>query len=189
MAHHEETYAKTVFGFWLYLLTDFMMFGTVFAAYAVLMHATFGGPGAEIFDVPHAFERTMVIILAAATAGIAGVAIHRNQKGMAVAFYLITFIIGLLFAWMQYEEFAFLLSNGHSWANSAYLSAYFTLVGTHFLHIIVGLLWILILIVPLIREGITPVVTTRMTCLRMFWQFMSVVWLFIFATVYLLGVV
>lgn len=186
-AHH-DTYSKTIFGFWIYLLTDFMTFGTLFAAYEVFRHSTFGGPGAkELFDLQHAFIQSVILLIAAGTAGIGGAYAHRRHKWATIIFFLLTFILGAVFFVMQYEEFHFLLANGHHWGNSAYLTAYFTLVGTHFLHVAIALLWVIVLLPPLFRFGVTPQSVKRLTCLRMFWQFVNFVWIFIFANVYLMG--
>jgi len=186
---HHDPYSKTIFGFWLYLLTDFVLFGTLFAVYAVLMNSTFGGPGAQaLFSRPYAFLESFFILLASFTIGIAGAYCHRENRRMTLLYLAITFIIGAIFFWMQLAEFGRLLSQGHSWKNSAFLSAYYSLVGTHALHIFFGLLWIPVLAWPVWKYGFNFVNLRRITCLKMFWQFLNIVWIFIFTIVYLMGV-
>ena len=187
---HHDVYSKTVFGFWLYLLSDFMLFATLFAAYAVLGGNTFGGPGPrDLFDIDFSVIQTLFLLTSAFTAGLAGVSAHRKNKAWAIALFFITFFLGLVFFGMQINEFSRLTASGHSWRNNAFLSAYFTLVGTHALHMVIGLIWVVVLVVPVFSQGLTPVHIKRLTCLRMFWQFLNIVWIFIFSIVYVLGVI
>lgn len=186
---HHDVYSKTIFGFWVYLLTDFMLFATIFATYAVLYKSTYGGPSAkELFYIPFTLVQTLLLLFTSLTSGLGGIFAHRRGKNKTIVFFLITFLLGLAFMWMEYTEFSRLINSGNSWQRSAFLSAFFTLVGTHGLHMIFGLLWIIVLIVPVFKEGITAVSVKRLTCLRMFWQFLNIVWVFIFTIVYLLGV-
>ncbi|MBS0652481.1 MAG: cytochrome o ubiquinol oxidase subunit III [Verrucomicrobia bacterium] len=185
---HHGVYSKTVLGFWIYLLTDFVLFGTLFASYAVLRHGTFGGPAAhELFDLRDALDRTLVLILCSLTAGLAGASAHRRHKLRTLCFFGATFLLGLLFMVMQFEEFQKLFASGNGWQRSGFLSAYFTLLGTFMIHVVFGLLWILVLLIPVCFNGINGVEIRRLTCLRMFWQFLSIIWIFIFTFVYLLG--
>lgn len=185
---HNDVYSKTIFGFWVYLVTDFMLFATLFSAYAVLRNSTFGGPsGVELFDLPFTFVQTLVLLLSSLTVGIAAISVHKKSKGGTLFWFLVTFALGLAFTWMEFLEFHHLISSGNSWDQSAFLSAFFTVVGTHVLHVLVALFWIIVLLVPFFREGLTDTVVKRFTCLKMFWQFLNIVWIFIFAIVYLLG--
>ncbi len=186
---HHDPYSRTIFGFWLYLLTDFILFGTLFAVYAVLMNSTFGGPSAQdLFSRKYAFFESFLMLLASFTIGIAGAYCHRENKKMTTLFLLITFLVGAAFFWMELAEFHQLLSQGHSWKNSAFLSAYFSLVGTHAVHILFGLLWIPVLLLPIWKRGFNLVNLRRIICLKMFWQFLNIIWIFIFTIVYLIGV-
>jgi len=188
--HDQEVYSKTLLGFWIYLLTDFVVFATLFATYMVLHNNTFGGPSAkELFDLPFTLAQTLILLTSSFTIGVASTFVHKNHKGGTFFFFGITFLLGLFFTWMQWAEFSQLVTAGDSWQKSAFLSAFFTLVGTHWIHMILGLLWILVFILPVFRYGLTPVHVRRLTCLKMFWQFLNVVWVFIFTVVYLLGVV
>lgn len=185
---HHDAYSKTVFGFWVYLLTDFVLFGTLFASYAVLRNSTFGGPsGSELFDLHSVLHRTLVLMLSSLTVGLAGASVHRRKKTTAICLFGATFLLGILFMGMQFQEFQNLISSNHGWARSGFLSAYFTLLGTFGIHVVFGLLWILVLTIPIFSNEINGVAIRRLTCMRMFWQFLNIVWIFIFTFVYLLG--
>ena len=187
---HRDLYSRTTFGFWIYLLTDFVLFGTLFATYAVLRHSTFGGPSVrDLFDVPYTLAPAMILLMSSLTVGLGSAMAHRKDKRWTMILFWLTFLFGALFLCMQFSDMARLVYNGAGWERSAFLSAYFTLVGTHAVHVVFGLLWILVLLYPVWREGITPVSLRRLTCLKMFWQFLNIIWIFIFSFVYLLGVV
>ena len=188
-SHEEEVYSRTIFGFWLYLLTDFVLFATLFAAYAVLHNNTFGGPDAKsLFSLPFTLTQSLILLVSSLTMGIAGTFVHKNRTKAALWFMAITFVLGFVFAWMGCADFSRLVDMGASWKRSAFLSMYFTVVGTHMIHIFFGLLWIILLAIPLFKDGIKPISLKRITCLRMFWQFVNVIWIFIFSIIYLMGV-
>lgn len=185
---HQDAFSKTVFGFWVYLMTDFMVFACLFATYWVLKDSTFGGPTAkELFDLPHAFAASIILLLATFTAGVGSLMAHRKKKHPTIVFFLVTLALGFLFLYFQIEEFRMLITSGNSWTQSAFLSAYFTLVGTHALHVIFALLWVPVLLIPVWVEGVSFLSKKRLTCLKLFWQFLNLVWVFIFAIVYLWG--
>lgn len=185
---HHDQYDRTVFGFWVYLLTDFVVFGTLFAVYAVLKKSLFGGtPAYILFDLPYNLVETLILLFSAYTVGLGGVFAIRGDVKKTIFFFIITFILGVIFLGLQFGEFSRLVASGNSWQNSAFLSAYFTLVGTHALHVCIGLLWFILLLIPVFKEGLTPVHLRRLTCMRMFWQFLNIVWVFIFTFVYLMG--
>lgn len=187
---HHDIYSKTTFGFWVYLMSDFVLFGALFATYAVLSGSTFGGPTAkELFYPGFTLTQSLIFLVSALTVGIGGAAAHRKDKKMTLLMFGITFLLGIAFMTMELNEFSRLISAGHGWNKAAFLSAYFTVVGTHGLHVVFGLLWIPILLFPVWREGITPESIRRLTCLRMFWQFLNIIWVLIFSLVYLMGVV
>ncbi|MBP9841106.1 MAG: cytochrome c oxidase subunit 3 [Simkaniaceae bacterium] len=189
MTEHNEIYSKTILGFWIYLLTDFMMFGALFATYAVLMGGTYGGPTArDLFCLPFTLTQTLILLVGGLTAGLGEIVAKKGKKEATLILFGLTFLLGLAFMGMELTEFTALTRRGADWQASAFLSAYFTLVGTHGIHVIFGLLWILVFMIPVYRSGLTDVSLRRITCLRMFWQFLNVVWVFIFSLVYLLGV-
>ncbi len=186
---HHDVYSKTIFGFWIYLLTDFVLFGILFATYAVLQDSTFQGPSAkDLFNPSYNLVQTLILLTSSLTVAFGGAFAHRRKKGMTIVFFVLTFILGLIFADMQYHEFSHVIQLGYSWKTSAFLSAYFTLVFTHTIHILVGLLWIIVLIIPVCVYKVTNESVKRLTCMRMFWQFLNIVWIFIFTMIYLLGV-
>jgi cytochrome o ubiquinol oxidase subunit 3 len=185
---HHDSHSKTVFGFWLFLLTEFILFGTLFATYAVLRDNTFGGPSAkELFKLPFALEQALILLACSFTAGLGGVASHRGEKKKTIFFFLLTFILGAVFLGMDLNEFSHLVATGNGWQRNGFLSAFFTVVGTHALHIALALLWTLIHLWPVFRHGITAITLKRLTCLRMFWQFLNVIWVYIFTFIYLMG--
>ncbi|MGB7977957.1 MAG: cytochrome o ubiquinol oxidase subunit III [Chlamydiales bacterium] len=183
-----EIEEKTIFGFWVYIMTDCLLFGTLFAIYVVLQHNTNGGPsGKELFSLPHALAETIVLLTSSFTCAMANLAAQRNDKNKLLAAFAVTFLLGVSFLVLELTEFTQLVQQGNSWRRSGFLSGFFTLVGTHGLHITTGLIWTIILLVPVIREGITRVSLKRLKCLRLFWHFLDVVWVFIFTVVYLMG--
>jgi cytochrome o ubiquinol oxidase subunit 3 len=187
--HHAERTDKTVFGFWVYLMTDLILFATLFATYAVLRNGTYGGPsGKDIFDMPFVLIETLLLLTSSFTAGLMMIAIHKGRKNIALALLAITFLLGAAFLGMELYEFNHLVHEGYSWRESAFLSAFFTLIGTHGLHILAGLTWITVLFTQIVRRGLTVHTTRRLMLFSLFWHFLDIVWIFIFTIVYLMGV-
>ena len=181
---------KTLFGFWVYIMTDCVLFASLFATFAVLRFSTFGGPGAkEIFDLQFVFVETLLLLISSFTCGLAILAARSNDKQKTLTWLAVTFLLGLAFVGMELFEFNELISEGYSWQASAFLSAFFTLVGTHGLHIIVGLVWIVSLGWLIIKRGLGRHTTRKLMLFSLFWHFLDIVWIFIFTIVYLLGVV
>jgi cytochrome o ubiquinol oxidase subunit 3 len=190
-AHHDiqgETAARTTFGFWTYLMTDCVLFASLFVTYAVLHKNTFGGPGPEeLFSLPFVLVETLLLLTSSFTSGLAMLAL-RQQATRAVLILLgITFVLGAAFLGMELYEFNKLVNEGNSWERSGFLSAFFTLVGTHGAHITAGLVWIAVMALQLAKRGITPHTSRRLTLFSLFWHFLDIVWIFIFTLVYLLG--
>lgn len=186
---HPDTFDKTVFGFWLYLMTDCVLFATFFAAYAVLSQATAGGPsGKELFQLPDALLETLVLLTSSFTCGLAMIAAHRQKKIETLVMFGITFLLGITFLYLELKEFNEFILQGHTWQESAFLSSFFTLVSCHGLHITCGLLWILIMMSVVMIRGLSNSTMRRLTCLSMFWHFLDVIWVLIFTFVYLFGV-
>jgi cytochrome o ubiquinol oxidase subunit III len=179
---------KTIFGFWVYLMTDCILFATLFATYAVLRNNTFGGPsGRELFDMPYALAETLLLLTSSFTCGLMALALRAGKRGLIGLLLTVTFVLGLAFITMELTEFAHFVAAGNSWRRSGFLSAFFTLVGTHGLHITIGLLWIAITGTRLLRQGLTPALRRHLTLFSLFWHFLDVVWVFIFTIVYLMG--
>ncbi len=180
---------RTIFGFWVYLMTDCVLFATLFATYAVLRNNTYGGPsGHEIFDMPYVLVETLLLLTSSFTCGLAMLAMRQHRTRLMWALLGATFMLGLAFVTMELTEFAHLASDGNSWQRSGFLSAFFTLVGTHGAHITTGLLWLSVLGVQVWRKGLTDSLARRLTMFSMFWHFLDIVWVFIFTIVYLMGV-
>jgi cytochrome o ubiquinol oxidase subunit III len=200
MSHHEgvvqasrqkaeaETLQRKSLGFWVYLMTDCVLFATLFAVLAVLRSATAGGPsGADIFDLPFVLVETMVLLVSSFTVGLGLLAARYGQKKQAIAWLVGTFLLGATFLVMEISEFRHLIDDGDGWQRSAFLSSYFTLVATHGLHIAVGLLWMVVVIIRLVRFNFKHTDIGRLSLLSLFWHFLDIIWIFIFSIVYLMG--
>lgn len=186
---HQDTYSKTVLGFWLYLMTDCILFTSLFATYAILHNATFGGPSSsDLFDLSTAISETLILLLSTVVCGFAMIAAVRSDKKQVLIWLGITFLLGAAFLSMELNEFNEFIREGNSWTRSAFLTSFFTLVGTHGLHISVGLLWIAIMMAQVYFDGITIFTFRRLVLFSMFWHFLDLVWIFIFTFVYLMGV-
>jgi len=187
-AHHDDG-SKTVFGFWVYLMSDLLIFSVLFATFAVLSNATAGGPsGKELFDLNFVLVETLLLLVSSFTFGMANLNVHANNKSRAMGWLMVTFLFGAGFIAMEIYEFHHLISEGFGPQRSGFLSAFFALVGTHGLHVTAGLIWMAIMMYQINKHGITPTAKTRMSCLSLFWHFLDVVWICVFTVVYLLGV-
>lgn len=185
---NSELVKKTTFGFWVYLMTDCVLFASLFATYAVLHNNTFGGPsGRELFDLQFVLVETMLLLASSFTCGLALLAAYRNNKQGVIVWLSVTFLLGAAFLGMELTEFTHLVHEGNSWQRSGFLSAFFTLVGTHGLHIAAGLLWIGALMPRLVKRGLTEVSMRRLAVFSLFWHFLDLVWIFIFTVVYMMG--
>lgn len=185
---HQENFSKTVFGFWVYLMTDCILFSMLFATYIVLHLSTYGGPsGKELFDLSYMLWETMVLLVSSFTCGLAGIEVNKHKKGRVLLLYFVTFLLGATFVAMELYEFTHLIWEGNGPQRSAFLSSYFTLVGTHGLHVSIGLIWMVVMMLQIFFKDLTWIVHKRLTCLRLFWHFLDVVWIFIFTFVYLMG--
>lgn len=183
-----EADSKTLFGFWVYLMTDCVLFASLFATYAVLHVNTFGGPGSlQLFSLPYALAETLILLTSSFTCGLAILSAQRNMRRQVLIWFGITFILGLSFLGLELSEFTHLAQSGNSWQRSGFLSSYFTLVGTHGLHITIGLLWMGVMIVRVYMLGLNRISVRQLTLLSLFWHFLDVIWIFIFSIVYLLG--
>ncbi len=180
---------RHAFGFWVYLMTDLIIFGVLFAVYFVLKPNTFGGPSSnDLFSLPTALANTLVLLTSSFTCGLATLAARRGKVNQTIAWLAVTFVLGATFLTLEIAELSRFVAIGASWQRSAFLSAFFTLVGTHGLHISVGLLWIVVAIIQLKLKGLTPAVVSKLDRFTLFWHFLDIVWIFIFATVYLMGI-
>jgi cytochrome o ubiquinol oxidase subunit 3 len=190
VALHEAEDSKTLFGFWVYIMTDCVLFASLFATYAVLHANTFGGPsGHALFSLPYVLTETIILLTSSYTCGLAMLAVRANNKNQVLVWFAVTALLGICFLGMEISEFRHLVADGNSWRRSGFLSSYFTLVATHGLHIAVGLLWTIINLKKVMNQGLTRIAVRRMTLLSMFWHFLDVIWIFIFTVVYLTGAI
>jgi len=190
MENIEHTHGddKHVFGFWVYLMTDLIIFGVLFATYVVLRENTFGGPSArDIFSLNGALVDTLILLTSSFTCGLATLAAQKGKIKQVIGWLATTFILGGTFLTLELSEFSRLVADGNSWQRNAFLSSFFTLVSTHGLHIAVGLLWILVAIVQIKLRGLTPEINSKLSRFTLFWHFLDIVWIFIFTVVYLMG--
>jgi len=187
-AHHDDG-TKTTLGFWIYLMSDCLIFATLFATFGVLANATANGPsGRELFELPYVLGETLLLLASSVTFGMAMLNLHAGKRAQVIVWLAITFAFGAGFVGMEVNEFAKLVADGAGPHTSAYLSAYFTLVGTHGLHVTAGLLWIAIMMHQTFKFGLTDTIQRRLACLSLFWHFLDLVWICVFTFVYLRGV-
>ena len=186
--HHDDG-STTTLGFWIYLMSDCILFASLFAAFAVLRGQLAGGPGArEIFSLPYVAVETAFLLVSSFTYGMAMISMGRQRQGAVLGWLVLTMLLGLGFLGMEVHEFADLIREGAGPDRSAFLSAFFTLVGTHGLHVTSGIVWMVVLMIHVLRRGLTPANQTRLMCLSLFWHFLDVVWIGVFTVVYLMGV-
>ena len=186
--HHDAGETK-VFGFWIYLMSDCILFASLFATYAVLVNGTAGGPsGKDIFDLKFVLVETYLLLFGYVAYGMVRVAMNKGRGGGVNTWLFLTFLFGLGFVAMEIYEFHHLIAEGFGPDRSAFLSSFFALVGTHGLHVTSGLIWIIVLMIQVSKFGLTATNKTRLMCLSLFWHFLDVVWICVFTVVYLLGV-
>ena len=181
--------SKTSLGFWIYLMTDCVLFASLFATFAVLRSGVWDGPsGAEIFNIPYVWTQTMLLLASSLTCGLAIIAARDHNRRKTLKLLAVTGLLGLAFLGMEAYEFTKLVTEGYSWQRSGFLSAFFTLVGMHGLHITIGLIWLVDLTRRIWTKGSTATSLKRLTLFSYFWHFLDIIWIFIFTIVYLMGV-
>jgi len=176
------------YGFWIFILSDMIMFSALFAAYAVLSGNTAGGPtGAELFNIRNVFIETMCLLLSSYTCGIGVLSAERGQPTLFLVFAIFTFALGAAFLFIEVTEFAGMAAKGAGPWRSAFLSSFFTLVGTHGVHVASGLVALVYLAAQLLFQGLQPAVLRRLLCWSLFWHALDIVWVGVFTLVYLMG--
>lgn len=189
-ASHEHAAAAQAaeFGFWLYIMSDCVLFATLFAGYAVLSGSYAGGPtGRDLFHLPYVFVETMLLLTSSLSCGFATLALHRGERARVRRWLLVTGVLGLGFVVMEVAEFRQLILEGNGPDKSAFLSAFFALVGTHGTHVAIGLIWMAVMLVQVRIKGLTPAVAGRLERLSVFWHFLDIIWVGVFTVVYLMG--
>ena len=185
--HHPQN--ATLLGFWLYLMSDCLIFACLFAVYGVLGRNYAGGPtGAELFELPVVALNTAFLLLSSITYGFAMLEMQRGRQRPVLLWLAVTGLLGAAFIYLELNEFAHLIHEGAGPQRSAFLSSFFALVGTHGLHVTFGIVWLITLMLQVRQRGLVPENRRRLMCLSMFWHFLDVVWIGVFSFVYLMGV-
>jgi cytochrome o ubiquinol oxidase subunit 3 len=191
--HHEEhhdTDATRVFGFWLYIMSDCLIFASLFATYLVLRDGTYNGFSVKNFtDLPYVLGETIFLLASSFTYGMAILQMYHRKKQKVISWLIVTFILGLSFVIMEVNEFQNLIHEGHGPTTSAAMTAFFSLVGTHGLHVSLGLFWMLVMIIQVSIFNINNDTERRLTYLGLFWAFLDIVWIFVYSVVYLWGAI
>jgi len=176
------------YGFWIFILSDFVMFSGLFAVHAVLSGNTAGGPtGPELFNLRNVFIETMCLLFSSYTCGLGALSAERRQPERFLVFAAFTFVLGAAFLFIEIREFAGLVAQGAGPSRSAFLSAFFTLVGTHGAHVTGGLIWLAYMVAQVAVKGLRPHVLRRLLCWSLFWHALDIVWVGVFTLVYLMA--
>ena len=184
-----DVYEEKALGFWLYLMSDAIIFALLFATYVVMVPNTAGGPtGKTLFSLNRAFAETMLLLCSSLTFGFASLSVRSGRRYLALAWLAVTFLLGAGFLTLEISEFTGMYVQDAGPQRSGFLSAFFTLVGTHGMHVTMGLVWIVILSLQVLIKGLTEPVRSRLFRLGLFWHFLDIVWIGIFSIVYLPGI-
>jgi len=169
-------------------MTDLLIFGVLFATFSVLRNSVYGGIGMEtIYNGPFVLIETLLLLTSSFTAGLGMLYAFKKNKNLTITFFAITFLLGAGFLGLELSEFSNLFAEGNGFGKSAFLSSFFSLVGTHGLHIASGLLWMLVVMIAVYFKGLTTGLVRKLVLLSLFWHFLDIVWIFIFTVVYLIG--
>ncbi|MGZ4030987.1 MAG: cytochrome o ubiquinol oxidase subunit III [Tumebacillaceae bacterium] len=190
--HHDHGAAQEsnkLLGFWIFLVTDCLLFASIFATYVLLRTHTDGGPTEhELFSIPVFLLETIILLTSSFTSGLATLAMRKGNKKALLGWLTVTALLGLAFVGMEVNEFVHMASEGATISRSASLTGFFTLVGTHGCHVSLGLLWMFGLMAQIKKRGINPISTRKVLVLSLYWHFLDVIWVFLYSVVYLMGV-
>jgi len=187
-AHHQSE--NSIFGFWVYIMSDCILFSALFATFIVLKDSNAMGPSLRgLFSMPYVLTETIILLFSSFTFGLALLFARDNKNCMMFKMLGATFLLGLAFIGMEINEFRHLFHEGYSFKTNAALSSFFTLVGTHGLHVSAGLFWMILVMIHLAKGGITTKTTTKLYCLGLFWHFLDVIWVCVFTIVYLMNAI
>jgi cytochrome o ubiquinol oxidase subunit 3 len=187
--HEHAEGHSTMLGFWLYLMSDCLIFAVLFAAYGVLGRNYAAGPsGADLFELPVVALNTSMLLFSSITYGFAVLEMQRDRVKATLAWLAVTGLFGVAFVSLELSEFAHMIGEGATPQRSAFLSSFFTLVATHGLHVTFGIIWMVTLMAQVAKRGLSVANRRRLMCLSMFWHFLDVVWIGVFSFVYLMGV-
>jgi cytochrome o ubiquinol oxidase subunit 3 len=183
-----STRTVVAYGFWIFLLSDIIMFSGLFAAYAVLSGSTASGPtGRELFNLHNAFIETACLLFSSYTCGLGALSAERQHRERFYVFAALTFILGAAFLFIEVSEFAGMVSKDAGPSRSAFLSSFFALVGMHGAHVTSGLLWLVYMVAQVVVKGLRPHVLRRLLCFSLFWHALDIIWVGVFTLVYLMG--
>lgn len=189
VTEEEHAHSSTLLGFWIYIMSDTLIFASLFATFGVLNHSFAGGPTAkEILEIPTVAINTAMLLISSITCGFAMLQMEKNNKSGTLLWLAVTGIFGAIFVGLELHEFAGLIAESAGPWRSGYLSAFFTLVGTHGTHVTIGIIWLVTLMVQVGRKDLIAANKRRLMCFSMFWHFLDVIWIGVFSFVYLLGV-
>jgi cytochrome o ubiquinol oxidase subunit 3 len=177
------------YGFWIFLISDIILFAAFFATYAVLTDSTAGGPsGKDLFDIRNVAIETACLLTSSLFCGLAGIGAHARNGRLFYGAMAITFALGTAFLFLELREFAELIEHGAGPTRSAFLSAFFALIGCHGLHVTAGLLWLLTMMAQVFAKGYREDILRRLLCFSLFWHTLDIIWVALFSLVYLVGV-
>lgn len=186
---HTDTVADTTFGFWVYIMSDCVLFAMLFATFVVLSHSYAGGPtGKDLFDLTYTLGETLFLLVSSVACGFAMLGMHAFNRKQVLVWLAVTFLLGLGFVGMETAEFHRMILDGYGPDRSGFLSAFFVLVGTHGAHVTTGLIWMAVMMAQIAAKGLTQRVRSRLTRLSLFWHFLDIIWVGVFTVVYLEGV-
>jgi cytochrome o ubiquinol oxidase subunit 3 len=184
-----STRTVVAYGFWIFILSDFTLFSALFAAYAVLSGRTAGGPtGAEVINLHHVFIETMCLLLSSYACGLGALSAERRQRERFLIFTVFTFGLGAAFLFIEISDFIDMVRVGAGPSRSAFLSAFWALVGTHGAHVTSGLVWLVYMVAQVVVKGLRPHVLRRLLCFSLFWHALDIIWVGVLTVVYLMGV-
>jgi cytochrome o ubiquinol oxidase subunit 3 len=183
-----STRTVVAYGFWIFILSDFTMFSALFAAYAVLSGRTAGGPtGPEVINLYHVFIETMCLLFSSYTCGLGALSAERLQRERYLVFAGFTFLLGAAFLFIEVSDFSDMIRIDAGPSRSAFLTAFFALVGMHGAHVTIGLLWLVYMVAQVVAKGFRPHVLRRLLCFSLFWHALDVVWVGVITLVFLMG--
>ncbi len=189
-SHHQQVASKVTFGFWVYIMTDAIMFATLFAVYAVLHNNTFGGPTIrDVATLHHVLIQTLVFLFGVLSFGMSSVSFYRGNRGSVLFWLFVAFVFGALFLGIEIGDGKVLMDQGYDWTKSAFLSSYFGFLGIHGLHMILALVWLVVLFFQTLFQGLTGTMQIRFICFGYFWNFLSLIWIIAFTLMFLMGAV
>lgn len=187
---HQDSFSKAFLGFWIYLMSDCLIFACLFVTYALFQKSIFGGPSSkDLFELKTAFIETFLLLSSSVSCGFGVIAAGKNKRAQMFIWLFLTFLLGASFVGIELSEFLTFVHEGYSWQTSAFLSSFFALVGTHGAHVSFGLLWLFVMLGQLLFQGVSSDTFRRLVLFALFWHFLDLIWIFIFTFVYLIGVI